>query len=222
MLPTWYRIAPEWFGDQQVFDDSTMSIHEGQNQRFPDPGEPRRFLDVQLPPGLERPPLDFQIEIKVHAADELSDDCVRRTDATTLVPPDDPNDGHLWCATRLIVEQWTPLLGPEGRSIDVSAPQLHRHPDRGANNVCAGVGMAPLTFHMDPTRLDPVWLEAEGAGGFQIIPDFDPGFHAVFSPDLLIVDEVGRLVARNGTPVDPDGELAGHFICPTGLVVYFD
>ena len=176
-------------------------------------------MDLQLPPGLERPPTGFEIDVTAHVADPLSATCVRALGESPMVPEDDPTVGPLWCATRLVIEQWTPLLGPEDRPIDPGAPQLHRHAGASA---CAGVGMGPLVFHVDPTQLDPIWLEPVGAPGVRIIPKFGPGFHVAFTPDLVVVDAGGQVVARNGTPVNPDGQLSGHAICPTTDGVYFD
>lgn len=227
MLGTWYRITPEWLGGHDGPIDSTLSLFEDRSHHGGNGGAPFPFLELQLPPGLEHPPFEFQVDAAVHFGDSLSGECVRRTDQFNSVPDDGPRDGPVWCTTRLVVEQWTPLLGPEQRAIDAATPQLHRHPERGPNTACAGVGMPPLVFRMDPSQLDPVWLEVAEGGlgapvGFRIIPSFDPGFRAVFGPGLVIVDERGAVVAQNGTPVNPDGELAGHFICSTGRVVYFD
>jgi hypothetical protein len=121
----------------------------------------------------------------------------------------------------MVIEQWTPLLGPEDRPIDPGNPQLHRHP--AGNGVCEGVGMGPLVFRIDPAQLDPVWLEPAGGNSrFRIIPNFGPGFRAAFTPDLVILDAANQVVASDGTPVNPDGKLAGHSICATGRAVLFD
>lgn len=221
-LPTWYRITPEWLGEQNGAIDSTISLHENRRGRLNAGPGAIPFLDVQLPPGLERPPFEFRIDVTAHVADPQSAACRRGRDQFAMVPDDPPQNGPMWCATRVVVEQWTPLLGPEERVIDRAAPQLHRHPQAGPNFGCAGVGMGPLAFHVDATQLDPVWLEAIGFPESRIIPSFAPGFRTAFGPELVIVDETGRVVARNGTPVDPDGQLAGHAICPTGTVVFFD
>lgn len=221
MLPVWYRVAPEWWGDQQAASLPTVSVHAGAAQRNPNPGEAARFLDLQLPPGLDHPPLEFEIEFVVHAADADAPDCSRLTDAFSLVPPEGPEDGLLWCSSRLVVEQWTPIVGPEGRPIDATRPQLHRHPARGGLAACGGVGMPPLTLRIDPLALDPVWLET-APGGPPIIASFSPEFALRFLPEPVLVDGAGRVVGRNGTAVDPDRALAGHAICPGGLVVSFD
>jgi hypothetical protein len=140
------------------------------------------------------------------------------------VPPDVvPNLGPAWCATRIVLERWTPILGPEHRPIDALKPQLHRHPLAGPNTACGGVHMGRLVFRMDPAQTDPVWLaSADVPGGFRAIPSFDPTYRLVFDGGLAVVDKAGRVVARDGTVLDTDGMLAGHPVCPTGLVVYFD
>jgi hypothetical protein len=219
-LPTWYRIAPAWLGEQNGAVDSTISL-SNRGPRDDQGAAAFGSFELQLPPGLERPPFEFQVEANVHVADPAGATCVRTPDESALVPLDDPRDGHLWCTTRMVIEQWTPLLGPEDRPIDPGNPQLHRHP--AGNGICAGVGMGPLVFRMDPGQLDPVWLEPAGGGmQFRIIPNFGPGFRAAFTPEFVILDAADQVVARDGTPVNPDGELAGHSICPTGRAVIFD
>jgi hypothetical protein len=219
-LPTWYRIAPTWLGDQNGAVDSTISL-SNRGPRDDQGAVAFGSFELQLPPGLERPPFEFQVAVTAHVADVESSGCVRSTDSLSLVPRDDPRSGHIWCATRMIVEQWIPLLGPEDRPIDAGNPQLHRH--LAGNGICAGVGMRPLVFRVDPSQLDPVWLEpAGGDSHFRIIPNFGPGFRAAFTPELVILDAADQVVARDGTPVNPDGELAGHAICATGSAVSFD
>lgn len=222
MLPSWYAITPEWMGNQNGEVDSTISINEDRRHPGANGVGPFPFLELQVPPELEPPPLEFEVEFAAHVADPTSRTCRREPGANIDLPVDNPESGPLWCTTRLVLERWVPINGPEQRPIDRSSPQLHRHPDRGPNHACGGVGMPPLVFHMDAAQLDPVWLEAVGFPQTRIIPNFDPGFRVVVGAGLAIVDEAGHLVARDGTPVDPDGDLAGHFICPTGRVVYFD
>jgi hypothetical protein len=219
-LPTWYQIAPAWLGNQNGVVDSTISI-SNRGPRDDQGAAAFGFLDLQLPPGLERPPFEFQVQATVHVADPAGATCVRTPGESALVPLDDPRDGHLWCTTRMVIEQWTPLLGPEGRPIDPGNPQLHRH--AAGNGACAGVGMGPLVLRIDPSQLDPVWLQPAGAASqFRIIPNFGPGFRLVFTPELVLLDARGQVVAKDGTPVNPDGNLAGHLICPTGSAVFFD
>lgn len=219
-LPTWYQIAPAWLGDQNGAVDSTISL--GNRGPRDDQGAVAfGSFELQLPPGLDRPPFEFEVEATVHVADPAGATCLRTTGENALVPLDDPRDGHVWCTTRMVIEQWLPLLGPEDRPIDPGNPQLHRHP--AGNGICAGVGMAPLVFRMDAAQLDPVWLEPAGVGSqLRIIPSFGPGFRVALTPELVILDAENQVVARDGTLVNPDGELAGHSICATGRAVLFD
>ncbi len=214
--PTWYRIQPAWFGEQNGPVDSTISLQDARRL-----GQ-GAFVELQIAPGLEVPPFEFEVDVAAHVADARGAECLRLTGDTTMLPDDVPQRGPMWCATRLVIERWTPVLGPEERPIDPRSPQLHRHPDAGANSACAGVGMPPLVFRIDATSLDPVWLEVVGHPGVHVIPSFGPGFQVAFEPGLVVKDGLGQVVAQDGTPVDPDGKLAGHAICPTGGVVYFN
>jgi hypothetical protein len=219
-LPTWYGVSPAWFGNQNGDVDSTISLAEIRRRGGFEAADP--LLEVQVPPGVEVPPFGLQVAAIVHVGDPRSTTCERRPDPFGMVPPEAREFAPIWCSTRLVIEGWVALLGPEERPIDRLRPQLHRHPDAGGNPICAGVGMGQLVFRIDAAAVDPVWLEPVDRPGTRIIPNFDPGFHTAFEPDLVVKDELGRVVARDGTPVDPDGQLAGHFICPTGRVVYFD
>jgi hypothetical protein len=116
------------------------------------------------------------------------------------------------------MERWEPVLGPEDRPFDTSAPQLHRFEP---SNVCGGIHMGRVTFRTDPSSLDPVWLEWT-PGGEPILAWFGPEFRVAFQPDLVVVDAAGQVVARDGLIVDPDGQLAGHLLCPTGRGLYID
>ena len=215
-LPVWYGVVPAWMGGANEPNNGAFSIHSGEIQRELATGEVAHFLDVQLPDDLERPPLDFVIDLRAHFADTNSGRC-ERTDLNGLVPDEKAVDSRLWCASRLVAEQWTVTLGPERRPPDVLAPQLHRFQPFDA---CGGVGMPMLTFRMDPQKLDPIWLEAPGGGS--VVPWFGPEFHAGFGPNLELRDGTGRVVARDGTPVNPDEDLFGHGICPTINGVYFN
>lgn len=220
-LPVWYDVTPAWLGRPQNGTSVTdISIHTGTITSAYVADSPS--VDLQLPPGLELPPFGIQVAVQAHVADRDSGSCARSQDANGLeVPVESPADSVLWCATRLVVEQWKPLLGPEGRPIDPRTPQLHRHPSAGGNSICAGVGMSMLTFHVDPSALDPVWLQAAGYSG-HILASFDPSFRLRYTPELVVEDGSGKVVARNGTPLDPDGTLDGHFICPEGQMVVID
>ena len=78
-----------------------------------------------------------------------------------------------------------------------------------------------MTLHVDPTRLDPVWLVPR-SGGAHILAWFGPEYRVVANgPDPVVVDDHGQVVAGDGTTVDPDKDLAGHFLCMelTGLYI---
>jgi hypothetical protein len=203
--PVGYDVDPTWLSGWR--ERPGFSIR---NEPF---GEP---IDVQLPDGVEAPPIDFVIELTAHAADPAARSCTRSVnDFEVLVEA--PADSVLWCVARMVAERWTATLGPERRPIDPADPQLHRFKGGGA---CAGVGSGPLRFRMDPNALEPVWLEGEG--GFRKIPWFTAQFEPRFQPELVIVDGAGKVVASDGQVVNPDGLLLGHSMCPTLQGLYFE
>jgi hypothetical protein len=205
VLPVWYDIQPNWLGPWTGPGPYSVSLRKA------------GLVDVRLPPGLEQPPLDITVQADVHVADAASAAC-QRSDSDQWLPVESPEDSRLWCAVQLVMERWEPLLGPEDRPFDANSPQLHRFEP---SSVCGGVNMGRVTFRIDPSRLDPVWLEAT-PGGQPILAWFGPDFRVAFEPDLVVVDTAGHVVARDGLPVDPEGRLAGHFLCATGSGLYID
>lgn len=199
-LPVSYDIEPSWLG---AWGRGTGS--------FSLKGQAGASVEVRVPPGLEPPPLDITVRAEVHLADPAAATCTRST-ADQDVPVEAGADSRLWCTVQLVADRWEPVLGPEGQPFDPKTPQLHRSEPF---SVCAGINMGSLTFRTDPNRLDPVWLEAID-GGQPILAWFGPEFHVAFTPDLVVVDDAGRVVARDGLTVDPDIDLAGHTLCPTG------
>jgi hypothetical protein len=93
--------------------------------------------------------------------------------------------------------------------------QLHRTALEG---VCGGVGMPMLRFRMDRNQADPIWLEADGQP-VRIIPLFGPGFRAKVDPELHLVGPRGEVIARDGTPLNPDEPFGLYPVCPMGEVV---
>jgi hypothetical protein len=205
VLPVWYDTKPNWLGPWRGSGPYSVSLHND------------GLVDVRLPPGLERPPLDITIRADLHVADAASAACQRR-DSTQGLPVESAEESRLWCAVQIVMERWDPLLGSEDRPFDASSPQLHRSEP---SNICAGVGTGLLTFRTDPSRLDPVWLEAT-PGGQPILAWFGPEFRTAFEPDLVVVDAAGQVVARNDLTVDPDRLLAGHFLCMTISGLYIN
>jgi hypothetical protein len=123
------------------------------------------------------------------------------------------------CREQFVVTSWQALLGGEGRPIDVRDPQLHRREYRvppGMGLSCAGAGMQPLTIRIDPSQVDPVWVES--AFGRST---------AVFSDDFRIVLDPPRVQSStgvtlvNGEVLDPDRGKPGLALCPGGESVWF-
>ncbi len=75
-----------------------------------------------------------------------------------------------------------------------------------------------LRFRIDADQPDPIWLEPQD-GGEPIIPVFGPGFRTAFEPDLVVVGPRGEIVARDGTPLDPDKPIGPYAVCPGGETV---
>lgn len=134
------------------------------------------------------------------------------------LPDESPEDSVAWCRGRFVITGWTPVAGPERRPVVQGEVQLHRI---AGGNACAGVGMGPLRFRIDPEEADPIWLEQGEAGRGRIIPLFSPAFHVVTDPVLAVADASGAVI-EDGTPVNPDADFHGHFVCPMGDVVSFN
>jgi hypothetical protein len=137
------------------------------------------------------------------------------------VPAEAPADSAQWCREQFVVSAWQALLGPEGRPIDPADPQLHRREYRlppGQVLACGGVGMPPLTMRIDPTQIDPVWIDLPG--GRRSMPVFGPEFRIRLDPPRVESTTGVTLVDRE--VVDPDRGKPGLWLCPSGEVVTFD
>jgi hypothetical protein len=203
--PVAYDVEPAWIG-------GWSGEHQGFSLRDEPVGEP---VDAQLRDG-EIPPRDFVIELTAHVGDSAAREC-RRTKVFETYPVESRDDSILWCMTRVVTDRWNALLGPEDRPIDPGHPQLHRHERLGA---CGGVNAGVQRFRLDAGALDPVWLE--GIRGGRSVPSFTDDFQPAFQPEFVIVDRSGRVVIKDGLEIDTNGNFNGHFICPTGLAVYFN
>ena len=174
-------------------------------------------VDVRVPPGLDAPPADISVRAELHVLDAASGSCTRTALPNADVPVESAADTRLWCAVQVVMDGWQPLLGPEGRPFDATAPQLHRfHPGN-----CELIGMGPVIFHTDPTRLDPVWADPV-TGGPALPAWFGPEFHTAFMPGLVVVDDKGKVVVSDGLAFDPRSTLGGHFVCPTPYSLLID
>lgn len=202
-----YEVTPSWLGSRDA-GSATVSLRP----------KTRGSLPIRIPTGLVAPPPDITVRATVHVADPEAATC-RRSDSSGNMPPESAVDSELWCSVQIVLEQWTPVLGLDGLPFDPASPQIRQRDTSGG--ACAGVGMAPATFRIDPTQLDPVWLERDGT----VVPTavwFGLEFRFVLGPDPVIVDDTGQVVVRDGLAFDPNQALAGHFMCPTGqtLVIY--
>lgn len=219
-----YRTDPAWLGSGDGGDRS-VSLFENGGGMFPRPPDARTpWIDARVPPDLEMPPVGMTLRVEGRFDHPAAADCARTRDRSgpppqpplSGIPDEEPDASALWCRGQLVLTDWEVLLGPEGRPPVAGEVQLHRA--QVENGACAGVGMPMMRFRMDLRQADPIWLEAEGFGQ-RIVPVFGRAFRAVAVPDLAILDERGRVVARDGTPLDPDQPFAGHFVCPMGDTV---
>jgi hypothetical protein len=211
-----YRVEPAWLGccDLGAAPQPVSLADQRGGPRPPDGGP---FLDVQIEPAAERPPLEFEIDLQIVFNHEASAACRRINRQGDLGLPDEAAaDSQRWCRWRPVLLDWAPRLGPEGRPVQAGDVQLHRRAD--GNFACAGVGMAPLVFRIDPGELDPIWLEVAGVrNGPRIVPLFGTRFRPVIvGSELVVLGPTARVVARDGLPFDPDHPPPGIAACPHG------
>ena len=219
-----YELEPSWLGTS-VEDSRTISLFEPGGTQFPRPPDPSvAWIDTRIPPDVSMPPLEVTLLAEAQFDHPAAKDC-RRTRNRAGPPaqpalaglPDEPPDASVaWCRGQLVLTSWEILLGPEGRPPVAGEVQLHRTSFEG--DVCGGVGLPPLRFRVDAAEADPIWLEPE-TGGQRIIPVFGAGFRAAFTPDLVVLGPDGQIVARDGTPLDPDASLGPYAVCPGGEAV---
>lgn len=70
-------------------------------------------------------------------------------------------------------------------------------PTLGQATGCAGFGIV-ATLHGDPTYPGITWLEADGS---RLDVYWPPGYRARFTPDLIVIDDHGTVVLREGSSV---------------------
>jgi hypothetical protein len=137
------------------------------------------------------------------------------------LPDEAPADSVTWCRQQFVVSGWEVVLGSEGRPFDPRDPQLHRRelaPPAGVPLGCRGVGVPPLTIRIDPSQVEPVWVETPG--GHRSVAVFGPTFRLADNP--LRVEAGNSAALVNGDVVDPDRGKPGIAVCPGGDVVSFD
>ena len=219
-----YETEPAWLGTE-IDDPRSISLFEPGGGEFPRPPDPRvPWIDGRVHPEVAVPPVGVTLLVEAQFDHPDVDGCRRLRDrsgpppqpATAGLPDEDAAASAAWCRGQLVVTSWEIILGPEGRPPVAGEVQLHRTMFEGGE--CGGVGMPPLQFRMDPLEADPIWLEPVGGGG-RSIPVFGHGFRATSEPELAVIGPRGEVVARDGTPLDPDAPLGPYAVCPGGEVV---
>ena len=207
-----YDVSPEFFGGVDAPTAVGLSPDAGAWL-----GAGRPSLPVNPGPGVPALPVDFDLRGTGHFDFAGAAACRRSQPASMgTVPVEAAADSADWCRSRFVLTAWEVVNGPERRPPVAGEIQLHRHP---AFDACGGVGMAGLTLHIDPTAVDQVWLTAGGRAQ-PILASFSDVFTAVVSPVPSIIDDKG-LVLTDGMSINPDANLGGHMVCPSGTVVYF-
>jgi hypothetical protein len=228
-----YDVAPAWYGTN-ADPGGTVSLFDGGPTPFgpdsaPTPNIAGAWIEARIPPTVDEPPRGMYLRVTGQFGDPSAEQCTRTPNRAAApappgfgLPPEAPADSVEWCRGQFVVSDWEILLGPEGRPIDLSAPQLHRplfqNVPPGVPVACGGVGMPPLTVRIDPSRVDPVWIQTPGGG--TSIAIFDRAFQ-------LVPGEPPRVVGQNGVSLidgeilDPDRGKPGLAICPGGEVVDF-
>jgi hypothetical protein len=211
-----YNVGPAFYGGADAPTSVGLSANpEARPAAWDNPADPR--LPITPAPGVQAIPVDVDVRVTGRFDFPGAADC-RRTqpDSMGVVPVESAADSVDWCRTRFVVTGWETVNGPEGKPPVAGEIQLHRHP---ASNACGGVGMPPLTLHIDPSAAEQVWLTAAGFPR-PIMASFSDAFTAVTTPVPSIIDGHG-LVLTDGMSINPDADLGGHMVCPTGDIVYF-
>jgi hypothetical protein len=222
-----YDTVPAWYGTNAepglaVWDPGEVRIGLGAILSAETAGA---WLEARVPPGVDPIPVGFYVRVHGHYSDPSAAGCTRKLAAAQGLPSEPieaASDSATWCASQLVVTGWEPLLGPEGRPIDPSAPQLHRREyvvPPGAVEACGGVGMDTLTVRIDPGAIDPVWIES-GPRHRRSVATFANAFR--LSLDPLGVVATNGVTLLNGERLDPDRGKAGLWLCPGGDTIWFD
>ena len=223
-----YDVNPAWYGTNAgpripvLYDPGPVRFGPGAKLR---PEEAGAWIEPRVPPGVPPLPFGFFVRLTGQFDDPSAATCRRAilNAVPGLGPPAEvAADSVEWCRDQFVVSAWQALLGPEGRPIDLAAPQLHRREwviPAGAGNSCAGVGMAALTIRIDPSQIDPVWIES-GPQRFRSLAMFGPEFR--FAVDPVRVQAANGATLVNGEVVDPDRGKPGIAVCPGGSVISFN
>ena len=223
-----YDVDPAWYGINNgppltsLFDPGPARFGPDATKR---PEEAGTWIETHVPPGVTPLPLGMYLRVTGHFDDPTAAGC-RRVLANAglgLGPPAEAAaDSTQWCREQFVVGAWQALLGPEGRPIDLAAPQLHRRefrPEPGIVLACGGVGMPPLTIRIDPSQIDPVWVES-GPNRRRSMAVFGPEFQLRLDPPRVVATT--GLTLTNGEVIDPDRGKPGLAVCPGGDTISFD
>ena len=222
-----YDAQPSWYGRNDdpgiaLYDPGEVKIGPG---AILSPTEARTWLEARVPPTMPALPLGFYVRLHGHYGDASAESCTRTLSAGAPVvgaPLEAAADSVAWCRSQLVVTGWEPLLGPEGRPVDPAAPQLHRRefvPPPGAVVACGGVGMPTLTVRIDPSAVDPVWIES-GPQHRRSVAVFANAFGLALDPPRVVAANGVTLV--DGEQLDPDRSKPGLELCPGGDTIWFD
>ncbi len=221
-----YDVDPVWYGRNQ--DPVTTLFNPGPIRFGPGarttPDQAGAWINARVPPNVSDLPLGVFVRVTGRFDDPSAAGCTRRIRGAVPnqgPPVEAPTDSVQWCREQFVVSEWHVLLGPEGRPLDVTAPQLHRREfvvPPGMVEACGGVGMSILTIRIDPTQVDPVWVESG--------PDRQPSL-AVFGPEFALALDPPRIQATTGVTlvdgeqIDPDRGKPGLAVCPGGETIWF-
>jgi hypothetical protein len=223
-----YDVAPAWYGTNadpagttSLFDPGPIPFGPGAKTQ---PQAAGAWVDARVPPGVPRLPPGVLLRVTGRFDDPSAGACRRSLPnggASLGLPVEAAADSVAWCRRQLVVSGWQVVLGSEGRPFDPADPQLHRNElvlPAGATLACGGVGMPPLTIRIDPSQIEPVWIELPG--GRRSIAIFGNGFHLL--PDPVRVQAANGVTLVDREVVDPDRGKPGIVLCPSGDEVSFD
>ncbi len=219
--PAWYGTNLDAAGTTSLFDPGPIGFGPGATVT---PDQAGSWIDARLPPDVPRLPVGVLLRVTGQFDDPTAATCHRTLPngfASMGLPVEAAEDSVSWCRRQFVVDEWQPVLGSEGRPFDPADPQLHRNefvPPPGAAMACGGVGMPPLTIRIDPTQVEPVWIELPT--GRRSVARFSSAFRLLPNPTRVQATDGATLVDRE--VLDPDRGKPGIVICPEGDVVEFD
>jgi hypothetical protein len=219
--PTWYGTNADPAGTTSLFDPGPVGFGQG---AITTPAEAGAWIDARVPPGVPRLPVGVLLRVTGRFDDSSAAGCRRvlaNGGAGIGLPDETAADSVTWCRQQFVVSTWQAVLGSEGRPFDPRDPQLHRRewvPPSGMTFTCWGVGLPPLMIRIDPTQVEPVWIET--AGGHRSVAAFGLAFG--LRSDPLRVQATNGAALVDGELVDPDRGKPGIQVCPEGDTVWFD